>query len=200
MDFAQAIAEVITITARPDKSAEIATALNASIAFYTSKAEFARDLVETSLPIDPNEYGGTLQFNNANPVLVTRFRKFKYVKAYGQVGYLLPISSDKIFTPGGFTQRDVFYVGGNNITYVLKSLAPSLEVGYYQYPQVLDANTNKDHWMLELMPYAVIDRAAARIFRSIGDDSSAAQYNASSAELFSVHKHDFEDAVLAVAR
>ena len=200
MDINQAVTEVLTITARPDRSAEILSALNAAISFYSSKADFALDLVETSLPISPTEYGGTVQFNVVSPTpLVTRFRKFKYVKPYGVKRYLTPIGSDKIFTPKDQIQVDKYYVGGNNITYTLKELAPSLEVGYYQYPPVLDGTTLSTHWMLDLMPWAVIDRAAARIFRSIGDDTSAVAYDRSSMELFLAARRDFEDGVVAGA-
>ena len=196
MDINQAVTEVLTITARPDRSAEILSALNAAISFYSTKATFAQDLVETSIPISPTEYGGTIQFNAISPTpLVARFRKFKYVKPFGVKRYLTPIGSDKIFTPKDQVQLDKYYVGGNNLTYTLSALAPSLEVGYYQYPPVLDVSTVTTYWMLDLMPWAVIDKAAARIFRSIGDDTSAIAYERSSMELFLTARRDFEDGV-----
>ena len=198
MDVTQAISEVLTITARPDRSAEILSAINAAIAFYTTKADFAFDLVETSIPISPTDYGGTVQFNNLSPTpLISRFRKFKYVKPYGVKRYLTAIGSDKIFTPSNQVQVDKYYVGGNNITYTLRELAPSLEVGYYQHPPLLDEATNKTYWMLDVMPWAIIDKASSRIFRSIGDDTSAIAYDRSSQELFLAARRDFQDAVLA---
>ena len=200
MDINQAVTEVLTITARPDRATEILSALNAAISFYSSKATFALDLVETSIPISPTEYGGTVQFNSVSPTpLVSRFRKFKYVKPYGVKRYLTPIGSDKIFTPRDQVQVDKYYVGGNNITYTLRELAPSLEIGYYQYPPVLDGTVLADYWMLDLMPWAIIDKASARIFRSIGDDTSAIAYDRSSMELFLTARRDFEDGVQAGA-
>ena len=196
MDINQAVTEVLTITARPDRATEILSALNAAISFYSTKATFAQDLVETSIPISPTEYGGTIQFNSASPTpVVSRFRKFKYVKPYGVKRYLRPIGSDKIFTPKDQVQLDKYYVGGNNLTYTLSALAPSLEVGYYQYPPVLDVSVVTTYWMLDLMPWAVIDKASARIFRSIGDDTSAIAYERSSMELFLTARRDFEDGV-----
>ena len=196
MDINQAVTEVLTITARPDRAAEILSALNAAISFYSTKATFSQDLVETSIPISPTEYGGTIQFNSVSPTpVVSRFRKFKYVKPFGVKRYLTPIGSDKIFTPKDQVQLDKYYVGGNNLTYTLSALAPSLEVGYYQYPPVLDVSAVTTYWMLDLMPWAVIDKAAARIFRSIGDDTSAIAYERSSMELFLTARRDFEDGV-----
>ena len=201
MNFGEAVAEVMGITARPDKGVEIASALNAAISLFSTKVNWSKDLVESSLVINPASYGETLVFDNVSPTpLVTRFRKFKYVKPAGVLRYLLPIGCDKIFTPGEFTQKDVYYVGGNSITYLLKELASSLEIGYYQFPPLLDATTVNTYWMLDLMPYAVIDKACARIFRSIGDDTSARNYEASALEFFNAAKRDFEDCIQAVAR
>ena len=200
MNFNEVVNEVIGITARPDKASAIATAVNAVISLCTMKASFARDLVETSIPIPPNDFTGTFQFNNLQVPVVTRFRKFKYVKAYGVKGYLNPTSPEKVFVPGGVSQRNVYYLSGDSITYILQNTAPSLEIGYYQYAPVLDANKNNTHWMLEVMPYTIIDLAAARIFRDIGDDASASRHQAAGDESFKVNRRDHEDMAVPVAR
>ena len=200
MNFSEVVTEIIGITGRPDKATAIGVAINAAISLCTMKASFARDLVETSIPISPSEYTGTFQFNNLQVPVVTRFRKFKYVKAYGVKGYLNPTSPEKVFTPGGISQRNVYYLSGDSITYILQNTAPSLEIGYYQYAPVLDANKNNTHWMLEVMPYTIIDLAAARIFRDIGDDASAARHQAAGDESFKVNRRDHEDIVVPVAR
>lgn len=194
MNFSEAVGEVALITARPDKLAEIGSAINFVISLMSIKAHFAYDMVEGSIPVDGNSYGATIQFNNVTPTpLVTRFRKFKYIKRYGQLGYILPKDSSTIFTPHGYIQKDSYFVSGNNLTYILKELTNSLEIGYYQHPPVLAEDDT--YWMLDLIPYAVIDKAAARIFRSIGDDQSQAQYEASGEELYKAARRDFEDAV-----
>lgn len=201
MDFTQAVSEVLTITARPDRTTEIESALNWAISHCCLKSNFAYDLVESSIDIDSSLYGDTIQFNNVvtNPP-VTRFRKFKYVKPHGVKRYLTPISSDQVFQPGNSMQKDRYYVAGDNLTYILSALAPSLEIGYYQYPPTLDQATNTTFWLLELAPWAVIDLACARIFRSIGDDSSQAQYQRMGEEMLRVARADFNDGILAGAR
>ena len=198
MNFSDVVKEVISITARPDKVALIESSINAVISLCTMKASFARDLVETSIPVPPGEFAGTFQFNNLQVPVVQRFRKFKYVKAYGVKGYLTPTSPEKVFTPGGNTQRDVYYLSGDSITYVLSVDVPSLEIGYYQYAPILDANKNNTYWMLEVMPWTIIDLTAARIFKGIGDDASAARYQASGDEAFKVNRRDHEDMAMAV--
>ena len=201
MNSVSAVAEVMAIVARPDREGEILGAINAAISSSCLRANFAKDLVETSLTIDPASYGATIQFDNVTPTaLVTRFRKFKYVKRTAVKSYLDPIGSDKLFANNNIATRDCYYVGGNNITYLLKDLSPTLEIGYYQYPPILDLVTTTDFWLLDLAPYAVIDKAAARIFRSIGDDTSAVAYERSAEEFFKIARRDFEDSIQAGAR
>ena len=196
MDFNEVVSEILIITARPDRQSEIESRVNASLSRCILKANFAQDLVESTITIDPDLYGATIDFSTD----VTRFRKFKYVKPYGVTRYLKAIGSDHIFQPGGTMQRDRYYIAGLNMTYTLFELAPSLEIGYYQYAPTLDSVTNTTHWFLDMAPWAIIDLASAAIFRSIGDDTSAAQYEKSGTEFYLAARRDFEDSILADAR
>lgn len=195
MFFSEVVDEVISILARPDREDEIKVAINAILHKTLLKANFAFDLVESTINIDPTLYGDTIDYSAE----VTRFRKFKYVKPYGARRYLKSIDSDKVFTPGEVMQKERYYIAGTNLTYILANLAPSLEIGYYQYPDIL-ANPNDTHWFLDKAPYCIIDLTAARMMRSIGDDTSAKAYEQSGKELFEVAKRDFEDGVLPEAR
>lgn len=198
MNFAEVVTAVTGIVKRPDKVAEIERAINASLSDCTVRASFAYDLVETSIPVDPTLYGDTIIFNNLTVPVVTRFRKFKYVKPTAVKRYLTPISPDKIFTPSGITQGDVYYVAGNSLTYTLRELTTALEVGYYQYAPVL--KNSEEHWMLDIMPNTIIDLAAARIFRSIGDETSFRAFLATGTESYKINRNDYEDSILPVAR
>lgn len=198
MNFTEVLTAVTEIVKRPDKTVEIARAINATLADCTVRASFAYDLVETSIPVDSTLYGDTIQFNNLVVPVVTRFRKFKYVKPTAVRRYLQQISPDKIFTPSGNIQPDSYYVAGNALTYTLRELTTALEIGYYQYaPTLSDLGT---HWMLDIMPETIIDLAAARIFRSIGDDNSFKAFLSTGTESFKLNRNDYEDAILPVAR
>jgi hypothetical protein len=99
-----------------------------------------------------------------------------------------------MFVPGGQLQRDRFYVGGSSLTYTLSQLDSSLEIGYFTYAPVLSSVSGSDtHWLLNLLPYALIEKAAAKIFQLIGDDSSYKFYEGSSMELFATGRADFQD-------
>ena len=86
MIFSEAVAEVISITGRPDKATDIASQLNRALSFFTLKAEWSQDLVEDSLAIDPDLYGDTISLAS-----LVRFRKFKYLRPLAQRYYLRSI-------------------------------------------------------------------------------------------------------------
>ena len=195
MNFTQVVNEVLTITARPDRLTEIQSAVNGVLAKLILKTNFYKDLVEISVPVDANLYGDTVDLSTH----VTRFRKIKYVKPAGVLCYLTPLPADKVFTPGGHVQRDVYYMAGLAMTYVLKEQTSSLEIGYYQYAPVL-SDSSPDHWFLEMLPWTIIDLAAARIFRSIGDEGSANAYERSGMDLYLTAYKDFEDGTTPLAR
>lgn len=165
MNFADVVSAVVGITKRPDKQVETERAVNAALSYFCLKEKFDKDLIEGSITIDSSIYGATISLAS-----LTRFRHFKYIKVPGKLSYLTKLDSDKIFSPGGMMQKNCYYTAGTNLTYILSSLAPSLEVGYYTYPAVLSGT--QTHWLLESSPYCVIDKAAAEIFKLIGDDPS----------------------------
>ena len=50
------------------------------------------------------------------------------------------------------------------------------------------------------MPYVIIDLACARVFKGIGDDSSARMHMLSGEEDFKIHRNDYEDSILVGAQ
>lgn len=197
MNFQQAQDEVIAHTKRPDKLVQIKSEINRAIAFYTLKADFSKDLVEASIPVDVTKYGDTVDLSALAAPLV-RFRKFKYLKPTGVRYYLTTIDPTQLLTPQGQVQPNRYYVAGDNLTYTLSALTSVLECGYYQYAPLLVANAD-EHWMLDLMPWAITERAASRIYHSIGDEISSKSFEDSSMDFFLAGRRDFVDQTANVA-
>ena len=185
MNLPEVLTEVLRLTNRPDKSAETVVAINKAISYCTLKGSFRRDLVEASIAISPSAYGATISLAG-----LTRFRRFTYVKPTAVKRYLEPIGEAQVFSPSNNTQLDRYYVAGTSLTYTLSQLTSSLEVGYLTYAPVLAVGSLETHWMLDLMPFAIIDLATARIFQSVGDDSSAKSLENSGMEFFKTAKAD----------
>jgi hypothetical protein len=190
MNLTEAKEEVVGLTKRPEKEVEILSQLNRAISFYTLKVNWARDLVEDTLTLDPTLYGQTIDISG-----LARFRKVKYLRPTSQRIYLKTIGVDKVITPNGRVQPNRFFVGGQSLTITLGQLDSSLEIGYYTFaPTLNEVAPDNEYWMLDVMPWAIIDRAASHIFKGIGDETSAKQYLESSMEFFVAARKDFADA------
>lgn len=195
MNAAEVIDAVEAITKRPDKRAEIIVAMNHALSHCTLRADFARDLVESTIATEsPTSYTGTISLAS-----LTRFRKIKYLKATGALRLLHEVDATKMISAGK-VQPDTFYIAGNNLVYSLSSASATLEIGYYAYPALLGYSVTDYHWMLDLMPYCIIDFAAARIFNIIGDDISYRLFQQQANTYFDTMRNDAYTSVLAEAR
>jgi len=202
MNITEAVDEVISITKRPDKAVEILSNINKALAYFTLKASFRQDYLETTLTLDPDSYGQILDLTDAaiSAPDIVRFRKIAWLRPTSRRYYLKEIDPSQILTPGGTVQTDRFYVGGNSLVIAQSGLDDTLEMGYFSYSTVLDLVTVTTHWMLNLMPWAITERAASQIFKSIGDDNSSKFYEATSEDFFKVARRDFEYQTLAQAQ
>jgi hypothetical protein len=201
MNVQEAIDEILRITKRPERTIEALSNLNKAIAFFTLKASFRMDYSETTLTLDPDSYGQILDLSD--PAIsapdIVRFRKVAWIRPTSRRYYLKEIDPGQILTPGGSVQTDRFYVAGSSLTITLSQLDDTLEMGYFSYAQILDATVNNTHWMLDMMPWAITERASSQTFKSIGDDTSATFYEKSSMEFFLAARRDFEYQTLAAA-
>ncbi len=185
MDFNEVLAQVLEITKRPDKTERTKLAINKAISYCTIMCNFPQDTVEATFAIDPALYGDTVELTS-----LERFRKFEYVKPTGAKFYLSYLKGDKIFTPGGSAQLNKYYLAGTSMVYTLAALTPTLEISYLTYPPILDQVTLPDYWMLDEMPFPIIDFAAAEIFKQIGDDTSAARHRNEGMEFYKTVRRD----------
>jgi hypothetical protein len=199
MTLTEAIEEVISITKRADKRTEIISNINKAILYFTLKASFAKDLVETSIPFSATDYAQSIDLT-ALAVPLTRFRKWKYLRPTSRRYYLNFRDPTQVVGPNGVVQTDTFYMAGDTLIVALSQLDSTCEVGYYTYPAILSEAGVTAHWMLTMCPWMVTERAASQTFKSIGDDVSATFYERSSNELFLTARADFEDQVADFAR
>lgn len=166
MNFTEVVNEVVSITKRPDKIADIRRAVNATISLACLGTDFARDHDETSLAISSSDYAGNIQLSN-----LARFRKIDYILPAGYKQVLAPITPADVFN-SCMEQKNCFYISGDQINYSLSALAASVKVGWFKYPPLL-TDAAPTFWLLEAAPYMIVDGAASSVFRDIGDDEAA---------------------------
>lgn len=167
MNFTEVCNEVLAIVKRPDKLLDIRREVNSAINQFTMDQDFDRDIVEISPLLDAAEYTQALPLTT-----FTRFRKFHYIKRGGTRHFLKRLGRTDV---SGCDMKDKYYIAGPNVNLSLAALAATVDIAYFQAPPLL-TDAAPDFWMLELSPYMVIDRTAAKIFTSIGDADSATRH------------------------
>jgi len=128
-----------------------------------------------------------------------RFRRIKYLKRTGARKYLTQADPLKVFDRNGCEQLDRWYRSGDNIVFKVLSLSPTLEYGFFQFPALLEDDTDT-HWMLDIIPMVIFNEACSEIFQSIGDADADYRICAGKAmQLFEIAKQDFEDSGTATS-
>lgn len=192
MNFGAAIAEVITLTKRPDKQAETKAAINAAIFWYSNTHDWPQSLVELTHPApSTDQYVNNLDLTN--PLYFTRFKKMVYIRPEGQRFYIKKWPPDKVITEKGCELTNVWYRSGSTIIYSISILNSPLKIGYQQYPVAL-VGSSDTYWMLDEMPFVIIYRAASEVFDSAGNKEESDRYAKLAMQLFTA----FRDAMMGL--
>lgn len=195
MQLSEMIDKIIDRTKRADKRAEIIDAINNALSFFSLGASFSQDLVEATVTIDGAVYAQSIVVATE----FTRFRRIKYLKRTGTKSYLKQADPLKVFDKYGCELLDRWYRAGGNIVFKLAVLSPTLEAGYYQYPELLEDDADT-HWMLDIVPLMIFNKACAEIFQSIGDaDADMRVCESRAMQMFEIAKQDFEDSGTATS-
>lgn len=188
MNFTDAVNEVVGIIKRPDKISDVRREINAALTVFCLDNDFPRDFMEQKIDLDPQEYTQSFSIDT-----LVRFRKFKYLRR-GPKAYLTVLSENEIFNKNveqSTIFKDRYYIAGDTINIALGFLASSIDVGYFMYPPFLTGTiTANTYWMLDMAPYMVIDKAAASLFRVIGDETSMKTHLMSMNEAYSTFRKD----------
>lgn len=184
MKYSELVNEVLLACKRPDKINSIKRELNAALTFYCLDNNFSRDTQENTFAIDPNQYSQTLALS-----LLDRYRKLKYIKYAGLNKPLSLLGDSEMFKP--CVQADKYYIVGDTINFSLSCKTAGLDIGWYKFPPILTgAGDNDSFWLLDIAPWMVFDRAAAIIFREIGDEKSMQTHAASAREQYLAARKD----------
>lgn len=188
MNFGDAVTVVLGLTKRPDKSFEAKAAINKAIEVYVKAANWAADLVELTVNVTPTLYAQSFLISAE----LAYFRKIQYIRPTGVDKYLTFVTADKIFQPDGCEQLNTYYRAGDSIIFKVRNLTPTLEIGYYRYWPYL-VNNADTHWMLDIIPSMITDKAISEVWDSIGADAEARRYLGHATSAFLVNEADLAD-------
>ena len=194
MTLAELLAEVYTITGRPDRTAETSLAVRSATLKAHQSDYYYKDIYEVGVDFGTSLAIQDLDYRNILP----KWRALKYLRKYDYVNSapgkeLDIILPEQIFDRYSTQKADICYVAGAYIHINSSDAQQYYLLGCYLNPDITDAGYNS--WVALDHPYIIILDAAATVFKSIGKDEEAAAYRNLVAEQIAMLKMSNIDAV-----
>src|SRR5512139_3972949 len=173
--FTALLADVYTITNRPDLVAETTMAVRAATLICHHSDFYPRDLVESRVHFQTLANFQALAYRTLFP----GFRALSYARKYESGLATLTLSyiePSDIFDSYNIAKEDVWYLAGEVIQIRSSTAFTDLLVGFYNNPTTLPDSYSS--WIADLHPYAIILEAAASVLGMIGNLEDANRYSA----------------------
>lgn len=187
MTLNELIAEVYTITGRPDRIAETRSAIKAATLKMHQSDYYYKDLYENGIAFDSSEFYQQLEYRT----LIPRWRAAKYLRKYDSVGmtagrFLDLVPPEMVLDDYKLERSDIYYVAGAHLNIKSSSKEQYYLLGCYINPDVTDAGFSS--WIADDHPFAIIYDAAASVFKAIGKDGENSLYRELVAEQLTLLK------------
>lgn len=175
MTLAELIAEVYTITGRPDRVAETLSAVKSATLKAHQKDFYYKDLFEAGIVFTTAEYVQNLDYRS----LLPRWRAVKYLRKYdntsGDPGaFLTLITPGEVLDDYSAQRQDIFYVAGQYVQINSSTEEQYYLLGAYLNPDITD--TGYSSWIALDHPYAIVYEAVVTVMKAIGEDDKASIY------------------------
>lgn len=180
--FVELCEDVYTITNRPDLVNETKLAVKVATLKMHQSDYYYRDLVEQGISFLTSDY--TQQFDLYS--VFPNYRALKYIRRYDNSGSGEAKEFFEILTPTsildayGNDRTGVAYVAGTVINIKSFYQFQYAIMGVYNNPVVIEDAYNS--WIANSHPYAIEFEAARVLFKQIGFDEQATQFQALVAE------------------
>jgi hypothetical protein len=174
MTLAELIAEVYTITNRPDRVAETLTAVRSATLKLHQSDFYYKDLFETGISFTTAEYIQDFEYRTFIP----RFRQLKWLRDWDPIGevagkFYTVIAPENALDDYNLAREDICYVAGPNLHIRSKAQFQYALLSCYIHPDITELGY--DSWIALDHPYAIVYEAASSLLRMIGkpDESNA---------------------------
>lgn len=196
MNFNELVAEVITLTRRPDLTDRISPAVRAATLKAHHSDFYYKDLYEQSV-----EFGQEYYIQNFLPTdIFPNFRQAKYIRFWhGDVdgfpgAFLEPIQIENSIDGYDCTKADVFYMAGQLLQIRTSAPIKRCLFGAYVHPIITPVNAYCS-WIANEYPWAIIYEAARTVFKGIGKDQEASEMSRLVGEEYQILRMSVVDAV-----
>lgn len=189
--YSDLVADVITITNRPD----LIDLTKLAVRHATLKAHkldfFPKDIYETGIQWQTPAYIQSLEYRN----LVPRWRALKYLRKYdfttspGKAGEIFKvITPELILDEYEFQKDNVCYLAGESLEIRSNTKDAYMLLGCYRHPDTTEANY--DSWIALDQPSAIVYEAARSVFKQIGFDEQAKEMQSEVADQFTILRQE----------
>lgn len=187
MQLAELITEVYTLTGRPDRVAETASAIKSATLKAHQSDYYYKDLFETGIAFSTSDYVQQFDYRTLIPL----WRASKYLRKYDNTSgtpgkFLNLIEPEEVLDRYSVEKTNIYYYAG-----AFLNLKSDTEEQYYLYgcyvnPDITTATYSS--WIALDHPYAIIYDAAATVFKAIGKDEEASSFRVLVAEQIAMVK------------
>lgn len=189
--YSDLVADVITITNRPD----LIDLTKLAVRHATLKAHkldfFPKDIYETGIQWQTPAYIQSLEYRN----LVPRWRALKYLRKYdfttspGKAGEIFKVITPELILDDYEFQKDnVCYLAGESLEIRSNTKDANMLLGCYRHPDTTEANY--DSWIALDQPSAIVYEAARSVFKQIGFDEQAKEMQSEVADQFTILRQE----------
>lgn len=173
--FASLVTDVMSLTNRPDLTAETNLAVKAATLKAHHTDDYIFDLGEYSIAFDTAAYYQTLDYKTVIPL----WRKPRYFRKYDNTAgapgdFLSYIQPEQVVDNFGYNREDIYYIAGANLQLRSSTLLQYALLSCYLNPTVTDSGYSS--WIANDYPFAIIYEATAIIFKTIGNDEQVPMY------------------------
>lgn len=175
MTLNELIAEVYTITNRPDLVAQTLTAVRSATLKLHQSDYYYKDLHEQGIAFLSAQYLQQLEYR----VLYPRWRALKYIRKTDSTGqeqgkFFDLIVPENVLDDYKLNRTDVCYAAGDILQIRSSTQVQYCIVGRYDNPDITQSGYNS--WVALDHPYAIVFEAASTVFKMIGDTDQFAAY------------------------
>jgi hypothetical protein len=175
MTLAELISEVYTITGRPDRVAETASAIKSATLKAHQSDFYYKDLYETGVAFATSAYVQQFDYRSLIPL----WRANKYWRKYDNVNavpgnFLDSILPEQVLDRYLVEKTNIYYFAGAFLNLKSDTQEQYYLMGCYLNPDITTAGYNS--WIAKDHPYAIVFDAAATVFKAVGKDDEASAY------------------------
>lgn len=177
------IADVYTVTNRPDLVADTLLAVKKATLKAHHSDFYPKDLFETGIQWATPDFLQSLDYRT----LVPRWRHLKFLRKYDDTGstprdFFTILTPDQTLDSYNVSRENVCYLAGEFIEIRSDTEDAYMLLGCFLHPDITEATFSS--WIALDHPYAIIYEAAATIFKTIGFDEQATAMRAEVGEQY----------------